>query len=185
MRVLTYPTSEFPLVERLSAALGDTDLSRLHELPETEAMGWRDAMRHWASRVGEAFQADGVEVYDELVHWVLGRLGLDHALPYQRPPNFRVHLVGAPTASALHRDRDHTSSDRYLNVWVPLVDVGGANSLLVERPGGSLRAQSLRHGQALCFNGRDLLHGSSVNTTLTTRVSFDCRVIGVDPTAYS
>lgn len=185
MRVLTYPTEEFPLAERLSAALGGVDLSRLHESPETGGMGWCDAMWHWASRVSEAFRVDSVEVYDELVHWVLGRLGLDHNLPYQRPPTFRVHLVGAPTASALHRDRDYTSSDRYLNVWVPLVDVGGANSLLVERPGGSLRAQTLRHGQVLCFNGRDLLHGSCVNTTLVTRVSFDFRVIGVDPTAYS
>ena len=95
---------------------------------------------------------------------------------YQSPPSFRFHYSGYGS-SVFHRDRDFGVKQGRINVWIPLTDVWGNNSLWVESEEGSRNHKpvSLKYGQALIFDGVNINHGSKINTTSSTRISFDFR----------
>ena len=97
---------------------------------------------------------------------------------YQSPPSFRFHYCGLGS-SVFHRDRDFGVEDGKLNVWVPLTNVWGDNSLWIESEVGAkdYRPITMTPGQALIFDGVNLGHGSKINTTNSTRISFDFRLL--------
>ena len=66
-----------------------------------------------------------------------------------------------------------------INVWLPLTRVYGANTLWAESvPGkGDFRPFDLAYGQAAVFYGNRCRHYTMANTTPTTRVSVDFRVV--------
>ena len=69
--------------------------------------------------------------------------------------------------------------DGRINVWVPLTPVWGDNSLWIESKVGSgqYEAVNMKPGQLLIFDGVNLRHGSRINSTSATRVSFDLRFL--------
>ena len=89
-----------------------------------------------------------------------------------------------------HRDKDFGVEDGRLNVWVPLTNVWGENSLWIESEIGAkdYKPITLKAGQALIFDGVNLGHGSKIHTTNSTRVSFDFRYLPGEgpalPTSY-
>ena len=83
-----------------------------------------------------------------------------------------------------HRDKDFGVEDGRVNVWVPLTEVWGDNSLWIENEVGTknYRPIQMSPGQALIFDGVNLSHGSKINTTKSTRISFDFRALpGLGP----
>jgi hypothetical protein len=95
---------------------------------------------------------------------------------YQIPPSFCLHFSGEGS-SPFHRDRDCRINSAYLNVWIPLTRVWGANSIWIESEDGTadFSPVELEYGQALIFDGPHLCHGSVLNDTPSTRVSMDFR----------
>lgn len=101
-------------------------------------------------------------------------------LLYQREPNFRCHLPG--TGHLLvhkHRDADYYHQPNELNVWIPLTDCFGSNTLWAESAPdkGDFRPFELRVGEMMLFWGSQCLHYTVPNETDATRVSIDFRVI--------
>ena len=83
-----------------------------------------------------------------------------------------------------HRDRDFGVNQGKVNVWIPLTEVYGTNSLWLESRDGSgeCHAVSLNYGQALIFDGVNMMHGSKINSTSSSRISFDFRFeLGAGP----
>lgn len=156
--------------------LGVGDLAGLHRRADLCDCHWLAAMQRCREELNGRF-AEFAAVYDRFAAEIGRQILPDETkLQYQRPPTFRVHLVGAKTASAPHRDRSYARGRRFVNAWVPLVEVSGTNTLWVDQAGdGQLAPVNLRYGEVLVFNGYDLLHGSVENTSDTTRVSFDMR----------
>ena len=66
-----------------------------------------------------------------------------------------------------------------MNIWVPLTKVWGDNSLWVESKIGAnnFKPITMHPGQVLVFDGVNLRHGSKINTTNSSRISFDLRVM--------
>ena len=95
---------------------------------------------------------------------------------YQSPPSFRFHYIGLG-CSIFHTDRDFGVEQGRMNVWVPLTDVWGSNSLWIESEegAGDYAPVSMHLGQALIFDGVNIGHGSKINTTSASRISFDFR----------
>lgn len=175
IRILGYQSEDFPFAALARAALGVEDLGLLHLRADLRRCDWPTAMKRCRSELAQAFDTFASS-YDAFAVSLARRLGFALAPTYQRPPTFRVHLVGARTASSPHRDRDYARGLRFVNAWVPLVDVRGSNSLWVESgPDGALAPVAVRYGEVLVFNGYDMVHGSVENTAATTRVSFDMR----------
>jgi hypothetical protein len=127
------------------------------------------------------------DAYEALVREVLApaaRVGGGAGGAYaQREPTLRVHLAGQGSARGRigrHKDADyegHVAME--VNFWIPLVEVGGSNSLFVESaPGlGDFEAVQLEYGQLLMFDGYSCEHHTVDNESGATRVSIDTRVV--------
>jgi len=99
---------------------------------------------------------------------------------FQCPPTLRVVFPSDRATGRPHRDSEyigHEASE--VNFWVPMMDVFGSNTLQSESaPGvGDFRAWELGYGEFMRFNGSYCSHHTLPNQTISTRVSFDFRVI--------
>ena len=118
-----------------------------------------------------------LEIYKSFIVEVLDK-EIGGITDYQSPPSFRFHYSGLGS-SVFHRDRDFGVEQGRINVWVPLTNVWGDNSLWIEGKEGTEDHQpiTMRFGQLLLFDGVNISHGSKINTTSSTRVSFDFRFL--------
>lgn len=77
-----------------------------------------------------------------------------------------------------HRDKDYGLASGSLNLWLPLTDVEGANSLWIggkKSHGQDAEPVTVKHGECIFFDGANRWHGIVWNTSPITRVSFDIR----------
>ena len=118
-----------------------------------------------------------LEIYKSFIEEVLDK-EIGGITDYQSPPSFRFHYSGLGS-SVFHRDRDFGVEQGRINVWVPLTNVWGDNSLWIEGKEGAEDHQpiTMQFGQILLFDGVNISHGSKINTTSSTRVSFDFRFL--------
>jgi hypothetical protein len=156
---------------------------RLEDLHETLDPGEdREAARLRMRALMEDAFVEIADLYDDFVRKVVGP-HFGHVRSFQRPPVFRVHFPHVGSVSPFHCDRffnanpDNPLFRRSRNVWVPLVDVDGSNSLWIESASGlgDHAPVKLEVGQALVFDAMFLEHGSVKNQTCVTRVSFELR----------
>lgn len=98
---------------------------------------------------------------------------------FEREPNLRVHFAHEKAPVAPHCDGDHFHNPYEVNLWIPLVDVSGSESLWAESwPGvGDFHPFVARYGEAVRFYGNQAQHFTVDNRTERTRVSLDARVI--------
>ncbi|KAJ9440362.1 Streptomycin biosynthesis protein StrG [Diplonema papillatum] len=180
------------------------NLGKLHESPEgsievarrgsPERMGrltcfnrrWAKNIKPTASHFEEPGAAQARHRFQSALHRLLREvvapdLGEVEQLVFQVWPTLRVHLAGTgKNVGRRHRDFDYFHPPSEVNYWVPLgCSVFGANSLYSESmPGrGDYHAFQASHGQAVRFYGNGCDHFTVPNTTDTTRVSLDLRVL--------
>ncbi|GMI49826.1 hypothetical protein ScalyP_jg665 [Parmales sp. scaly parma] len=120
--------------------------------------------------------------YKELVEQIVAPLccGDETGIVYQCPPTLRVQMPSHAPTIGMHKDSDfaaHESSE--INFWIPLTSVWGDNTLQLESsPNKSdFHPMELQPGEGLRFDGANCRHFTNANTTNSTRVSFDFRVI--------
>jgi ectoine hydroxylase-related dioxygenase (phytanoyl-CoA dioxygenase family) len=95
---------------------------------------------------------------------------------YQVEPNLRFHPPGGVVVP-WHTDADFGHLPEEWNVWVPLTETTDDSQRLWVQPPSYGQPARVPLGSALIFQGAILRHGNKVNTTDTTRVSFDFRLI--------
>ena len=120
------------------------------------------------------------ETYIAFVQQVIVPLiGDECGVVFQDPPTFRVQLPSASPIGKVHTDSDYDCHvDTEINIWVPVVDVWGTNTLYTESAPGLKDFHPLEasYGQAFRFWGNQCQHYTVANSTDSTRVSFDFRV---------
>ncbi|WP_413440026.1 hypothetical protein [Synechococcus sp. MIT S1220] len=168
--IVSYDPSQYRFHDWASRVLGVACLGVAHESSEVKKLNRSPTINQLASSF-----SDILETYKLFVLNVVAK-EFEGISTYQCPPSFRFHYCGSGS-SVFHRDRDFGVEDGRINVWVPLTQVWGDNSLWIESEIGSndYTPLSLDLGQALIFDGVNLGHGSKINTTASTRVSFDFR----------
>ena len=175
MAIYTYCTQEFGFrrwaVDLLSIGCLESAHLRLLDRPRRE---YEELL---CARLLEGFDAVSSLFTSFVDTQISPRLG--GIFKCQNPQVFRVQLSGSESISQIHRDRDHGLSPEAVNIWVPLTDTSGANSLWIESAegAGDFKPVTLRYGEYLQFDGANLAHGSVRNTTEISRVSFDFRVL--------
>ena len=114
---------------------------------------------------------------DQVAHLIKGRF------VYQSLPSFRIHL---PNMQAVHKwhcdsDADHGHPDGEVNVFLPITQAFGTNTLWVETQPGKhdYKPIELKYGEFAMFDGNKCRHGNKVNVTGKTRISFDFRVLSM------
>lgn len=79
-----------------------------------------------------------------------------------------------------HRDGDYHLPESAINIWIPVTDASGTNSLWLGglgECGRDARPWSVKRCSVLAFHGATNWHGTVWNTTGCSRISFDLRVI--------
>lgn len=204
--IIQFDTARFPFDAMVLAAVRGAlpglraldDLAKLHEfITEADFRVVEDAI--YAVFASSDFQ----DHYDGLCAQIIRDRFGDRA-SYQRIPSVRVQLRGAKSVH-FHTDEWYGHGHDVNNFWLPLVRVRGNGSMFVLgediserlvdemkrekrsilemdemcRPHG--RPLDMRFGEIYVFNSH-MLHGSVVNDTDRSRVSFDFRMLpdGVD-----
>ena len=133
------------------------------------------AMRHRFNRTYHSFVREVCSAY-------LG-VGPDD-LYYQASPTLRVCFPIRPGHPEVamgrpHKDYEYFHQPSEINFWLPCTAVGGANTLHCESAPGreDFHALHLGYGECCRFWGNQCFHYTVPNTTETTRVSLDFRVI--------
>ena len=136
--------------------------------------------------------------YDSLCGQIVERHFVGKAA-YQRVPSVRIQMPGQ-TSVNYHTDEWYGHGHDVQNFWLPLTPVAGSNSLFVsdeetslsvtaairgkmssiaemnELARGACRALNMKFGEVYCFNSH-IIHGTELNETDQTRVSFDFRML--------
>ncbi|CAE7631035.1 strG [Symbiodinium sp. CCMP2592] len=101
------------------------------------------------------------------------------AAAVQTEPVLRVVLPSQHAATKRHRDADYGHIPEELNFWLPLTSVSGCSSLHVESfPGrADFHAIEGEEGDIFRWWGNLCEHYTEANTSTTTRVSLDFRVV--------
>jgi hypothetical protein len=179
---VSYDTTKYPFAKLFAEHVVHTpDLSRFHETVLDEradkhrAYDVSLATRHRVKKVAE--RPWFFKLYRAFALNVIAPL-FGNKMSYNWPPVFRVHLAGARSISALHRDTEVTGRHDLIAVWVPFVDAFGANSIWIETAYGNrdFAPVEVKYGQALMFDSGYLWHCSVSNSTDVTRFSMDFRV---------
>ena len=169
-QVLNYDISKYQFQEWACEVLGVTNLENVHASNRVKLLNKSPTSNQLTNSFNEI-----VENYRSFISDVIiGKLG--NIDSYQSPPSFRFHYCGRGS-SVFHKDRDFGVEDGRMNVWVPLTKVWGSNSLWVESDvdAKDFKPLTLCPGQALVFDGVNRGHGSKINTTTQSRISFDFR----------
>eukprot|EP01063_Lacrimia_lanifica_P034943 TRINITY_DN6562_c0_g1_i1.p2 TRINITY_DN6562_c0_g1~~TRINITY_DN6562_c0_g1_i1.p2 ORF type:complete len:319 (+),score=105.82 TRINITY_DN6562_c0_g1_i1:102-1058(+) len=198
-KVIEYPADRARELEAIVKEVldlpGDTDLAKLHETARGEFETARRAAegrsgrltgyhRKWQARMkadAGLWRRFQVVYQCFLREVVVPDLGEDEELIFQVWPTFRCHLPNTTKGiGRRHRDYDYLHPAIEVNYWIPIgCDTHGSNSLYCETaPGRRDFTPFATTGDELVrFYGNALEHFTLANTTGTTRVSLDARVI--------
>eukprot|EP01045_Picozoa_sp_COSAG04_P039961 COSAG04_NODE_11451_length_708_cov_1.098522_1_plen_186_part_10 len=124
------------------AAAQGVGLQQLHTLPEFQPRTkgrptlinkrWRNKGGGEAGDLSEAFRRQFGRFVDEVVRPELG----GGELLYQRQPVLRCHVPGDKPLGHRHRDESYGRQPSEVNIWLPLTQVFGSNSLWAESARG-------------------------------------------------
>tara|TARA_A100001011_G_scaffold203692_1_gene212010 strand:- start:585 stop:1142 length:558 start_codon:yes stop_codon:yes gene_type:complete len=169
--ILEYDPTRYNFREWACEVLGVKDLEAIHSLNTIRTFN----VSPTSNQLVRSFSSI-LEIYKSFIEEVLDK-EIGGITDYQSPPSFRFHYSGLGS-SVFHRDRDFGVEQGRINAWVPLTNVWGDNSLWIEGKEGAEDHQpvTMRFGQILLFDGVNISHGSKINTTSLTRVSFDFRL---------
>eukprot|EP00747_Dinoflagellata_sp_TGD_P091386 gnl/TRDRNA2_/TRDRNA2_165035_c0_seq1.p1 gnl/TRDRNA2_/TRDRNA2_165035_c0~~gnl/TRDRNA2_/TRDRNA2_165035_c0_seq1.p1 ORF type:complete len:448 (-),score=69.04 gnl/TRDRNA2_/TRDRNA2_165035_c0_seq1:36-1379(-) len=195
--VLQYDAAKFPFLphvrrllhfdacnEKFAEAVELPPLERLHDMICEQRFrdgGGRLRLKRRLPRLlGPLVQDESfLETYHGFIRdFVRPHLAEDYVI-YEKSPNLRIHAAGSKSLTAPHKDEDHKHSCCELNFWLPLTAASGSASLWTESaPGrGDFHALHVGYGDVVRFYGNQCLHFTHDNTTDTTRVSLDFRLV--------
>jgi hypothetical protein len=97
---------------------------------------------------------------------------------YQRLPSLRIQYPGMTSYGVMHTDREYNHPSEEINIWVPITEVRGTASMVIESDfgKGDYAPVEMPYGKMVIFDS-GLVHGNVVNEEGYTRMSFDLRVI--------
>ena len=182
---LQFDVSAYPLRDALVQCLSTPELgtkawSRL-ELVHATHDSKRDKMLLLSGLLSPDRRIAFQSLYDSFVRGVIGphlkSQGVT-AFYYQSFPCLRVIRPGE-FSLGVHSDVYYKFSQASVNYWIPLTQVSGTNSLVIESRPGLEDWHSLEgdFGDVFQFWGAMCAHFTPENTTTVTRVSLDFRII--------
>lgn len=177
-QLFNYDTSRYNFKERAEELFG-CSLAGLHEwLGSFERFDRRNDQHTLAHRVFYSNYTRAIKpVYDEFMSDFMSRV-VDMPFSYQVIPTFRIGLPGNRFVGEYHKDSKYAHPEFELNFNLALSNYLSPCCLMSETvpDSGEFHPIECRHGQIFSFNHIDCMHGSEINTTDETMVSFDFRL---------
>ena len=181
---IQYNTNKFPFQSIVQEMLEVSDLYSLHELNEYELFSReKDQSTEWHKLYYSKFSEHFYPTYLELVKSIAKQFGYPEIV-YQKIPTFRTHLTNNLGVGEWHRDRTYNHGTTEVNFWMPFTDTSESNTIWMESKEGAedFMPYTVKYGEILIFDGANLMHGNKTNTSNSTRVSVDFRL--VDPAKF-
>ena len=121
-------------------------------------------------------------LYIKFMHEYIAHIISPHKAYYQSIPTFRIGLPGNVFVGEFHKDSDYNHRDYEINFNLGLSGYTGPASLKTQVSPDSEDYMLLEspYGSIFSFDHIDCLHGSEINTSDETIVSFDFRIALVD-----
>ena len=182
----TYDTSKYQFRDTITNMLNVENLQYLHEIKNYPMFERKnDQSSQWHERFYKTFHKTLQPLYELFLDKVVKKEMKLEEVVYQKIPAFRAQLVENLAVGEWHRDKDYGHTQGEINLWMPFHDTNRTNSIWIEVEEGSedYRPYTVRYGEVLVFDGRNLKHGNKVNKELYTRTSMDFRI--VDPKNFN
>jgi len=197
LQYFSFDTGQFPLraiiEEHLKEAAGCSSIERLHEVLPADKMP-TDPIEGTAHTYGHdlfyaidpAFRQAGyveardrgfITTYQKLMRFMQDEI-FGEEVVYQRLPSLRLQYPGFTSYGVMHRDREYNHPAEEINIWLPITEVRGTATMVVESEidKGDYQPVELPYGEFVVFDSA-LMHSNKVNEEGYTRVSIDMRVI--------
>ena len=186
MHKCTYDTAEYPFREIVEEYMDTQNLEELHisdkfEKQLTSSQGdYGDQKQQLHRRFYNRMDEDPsfIDLYKSFVKDVVSDL-FEEELYYQEFPTFRIHQPDNICVFDWHRDMDFGHSPHEINIFMPITEAYGNNTIWAETEEGKkdYMPMNTEYGEIVVWNGAKLTHGNKNNDTGQTRVSFDFRVL--------
>lgn len=185
-RHFEYNTGMYNFKDVLETLFG-CDLSELHKwLGNYESFKRHNDQHTLAHRVFYSNFKERVQpLYNKFITTYIKHI-VQMPFTYQIVPTFRVGLPSNRFVGEYHRDSKYMHPDFELNFNLAITNYKYPCCLISEtsRDLGDFQPIECDYGQIFSFNHIDCLHGSDINTTNETMVSFDFR-IAMQPFYYT
>jgi len=203
--ILDFDALLFGFREWFCEVLQVTDLERLHAIRNVSTSNYRDHVSAFQRECDTAAPTIQDRLNRFFASIVVPRYG---PIANRQPaPTFRSHFAVSDSdlleesrdfgllepstflkrhyfdnyrPGVFHRDKDYGLINGTVNLWLPVTDVYGTNTLWIgdrNRGGRDAMPIHLHYGQCLFFDGAHRWHGAVWNCSPTTRISFDIRFI--------
>ena len=118
-----------------------------------------------------------LSLYDKFINYIAQNI-FNENLVYQNRPTLRSCVPNNKAVGDWHRDRDYNHPIEEINIWVPITNAFGSNTIWIESEFDKedYSPININNGQILIFDS-SLKHGNVLNKESKTRLSFDFRVI--------
>ena len=178
MKLFDYCTKEYPFKKIIEDSFG-VPLSDLHKwighFPVFNKDNDQQTIIHKVFYAN--FELKFQKVYEKFINNFLTEI-IDHKFYYQKIPTFRIGLPGNKFVGEFHKDSQYNHQDYEINFNVGLSNYLGETALKVEAKPNSNEFVYLAcpYGTIFSFDHINCLHGSELNTSDKTMVSFDFRI---------
>jgi len=187
MKVHRYPSTRFPFADVLEQVWSHAPLAHLHDAyywdpvtPETDDQTPVHKLYRAATETqGRPPLQEQYERFLYQIIYPLFRARGETWLMVQKHPAVRVSLPFNQSVGALHCDADYHHAPQEINFWVPVTSARDSNSCWAEsEPGrGDFAPFNLDPGEFMEAQLSTCRYYTPINTTWSTRVSFDFRVV--------
>lgn len=177
-----YDTKKYNFRQIVQDYLEFEDLQKIHKkysFGEVLKEG-TDQNQHLHRKFYDRMDADTgfVTLYKKFIEEVVAPRYEDEVL-YQRFPTFRVHQPNNVGTFGWHKDSDYNHSPCEVNYFLPMTKGYDTNTVWHEsQPGKKDYAPMVvEYGDIMEWDGANCEHGTKMNETEDTRISFDFRIL--------
>jgi len=183
MKKIQYDITQYPFESIIKKLLSCEKLSYVHDTWKSDYELFKDVATDCNTELHKYFynNIDSTNFYDVYVKFIDEQIRplFDEPIIYQKIPSFRVQLPNNVGVAAFHRDRDYNHSTHEVNIFIPVTDAIGNNTIWVEseEDKADYMPMNTKLGEFVKWDGANLKHGNKINDTGMSRISFDFRVM--------
>jgi hypothetical protein len=169
-----YLTGDWPFRDYTAAAIGYDDLT---DMRSDDGPLWKERAQNtlWHKRFYSFFPAwEGIFhdfIYDVVASW------MNEPFYFQRVPTFRIHFPRDVVVGTFHTDAEYHHPQGEITFWLPLTPAYDTNTVWIADDADELRPANATYGNVIEFSSVMRRHGTKVNETGKSRVSFDFRCL--------
>ena len=182
---LHYDYKTFDFAAKVRRYLDFENLPKIHEKHKFEEVlkSGTDQNQPLHTKFYKGMDADSsfVELYVSFIQEMIAPR-YDKELLYQKFPTFRVHQPGNIGTFGWHKDSNYNHSPKEINYYMPMTRGYDTNTIWHESEPGKqdFKPMTVEYGDIIEWDGANCEHGTKINETDNTRISFDFRMLTLE-----